>query len=89
VNAPVIEIPNFLSAFGWVSEYPLWKIRAFQMLGPWRIEAVNAFVHDLQSIYLIVQKFFSNNDDEVHITVAVEITYRERALEIGPNKTSA
>ncbi len=59
------------------------------MLSPGNVEAIDPLVYGLQTMDVRRREFFRYDDDEVNVTVQVEITYRERALEIGAHEVGA
>ena len=56
------------------------------MLCPGDIEAIDTLVNHLQSLNLLLREFLLYDDDEINIAVDIEITHRERALQIGTHE---
>ena len=59
------------------------------MLRPWDVDAIDLLVYCLQTMNFLMREFFFYHQDEVNIAVKIEITHRERTLEVGTHEVGA
>ena len=52
-------------------------------------EAIDMLVYCLQTMNFLMREFFFYHHDEVDIAVKIEITHRERTLEVGTHEVGA
>src|SRR5579872_714564 len=64
------------------------EVGAFQMLRPRDVEAIDTLVYCLQTMNFLMREFFYHHD-EVNIAMKIEITHRERTLEVGTHEVGA
>jgi hypothetical protein len=60
--------------------------RGSQVVRPFGTETVDPLVHRLQRDHLVILELIAHDDDEVGVAVAIEVAYRERALEVGTDE---
>jgi hypothetical protein len=86
---PVVEIPEEPTEARLVPQDFDREVGALQMLRPGDVEAIDMLVYCLQTMNFLIRKFFCYHYDEVNIAVKIEITHRERPLEVGTYEVGA
>ena len=85
----MVEIPKWATALSDVTKHRCGEVRSLEVLGPFGLHVVNAGVECLQRLDLWLGQLLADDDDEIDVTVLVEVTDGKGALEVGTDERVA